>query len=38
MIIEILKETFTTVLSDLGVVGWGVIGIYVIIFGLSIKN
>ena len=38
MIIEILKETFTTVLSDLGVVGWGVIGIYVIIFGLSIMS
>ena len=38
MIIEILKETFTTVLSDLGVVGWGVIGIYVIIFGLSIMR
>ena len=38
MIIEILKETFTTVLSDLGVVGWSVIGIYVIIFGLSIMR
>ena len=32
MILEVIKETFVSVMRDVGVVGWLVIGLYVVLF------
>jgi len=36
MILQTIKDTFSSLLTDVGVVGWLVIGLYVVVFSMRI--
>lgn len=36
MILEVIKETFVSVMRDVGVVGWLIVGLYIAIFSMRI--
>ena len=36
MILQTIKDTFSSLLSDVGMVGWLVIGLYVVLFSMRV--
>lgn len=36
MILQTIKDTFSSLLTDVGVVGWLVIGLYIVVFSMRI--
>ena len=36
MILQTIKDTFSSLLTDVGVVGWLVIGLYVVLFSMRV--
>lgn len=36
MILQTIKDTFSSLLTDVGVVGWLIVGLYIVIFSMRI--